>query len=96
VTAILDAIDQALTAPVPSDLDMQRLVAKDAAALARVWRSCGCHGDHEERWEPVWERHDASDGFFTSSPLWACHWEPWLAEEDAWLADRAAREAATR
>jgi hypothetical protein len=94
VIAILDAIDDA----VPSDLDMQAMVARDADALARIWRRCGCHGDHEERTEPTWELGDRRDGagFFTSSPRWACHWEPWLAEEDAWLADRAAREAATR
>lgn len=90
----------ALTPEAVTELD-RRAGAADLAML----RSCGCLSDerpyveHDERtrldWPlaeyrlPVWGYFIADTRELPSSP-------PWLAEEDAWLADRATREAATR
>jgi hypothetical protein len=129
VTAILDAIDDALTAyadhtgspwpgrepspdellealfgpedgtPVTDDEDLELLEIQWAQRVVGLIASCPevrwmrPHENHEPKVEPDWLIHDLHGSFRTRRPSV----DPsWLAGEDAWLADRAAREAATR
>jgi hypothetical protein len=96
-------------ARVPTPLDLDRAADYWAKSVRRMLDSCDCRTpgrgttDHEPVVDPKWLRPwrggddlvFARCYFSTHAPV-AIFAPAWLAEEDAWLADRATREVATR
>jgi hypothetical protein len=90
--------------PVPSRTDMEVARIDASRGIAAMREECpkvGCRGfaeDHEKRLGLEWGYRTLGAwphaSYFTTLPPLLGE-PPWLAEEDAWLADRAAREAAT-